>query len=316
MANLKYSPMKAFYPTADELLAADGDQLAETVLRHLKTYEGGATVHQPVGGFNRSYYVRVMEGGTGHALAPLPNKPEYGERQPEVSRRIQEAWHRLVAKGYLMQNPSQPNSDWHVITTEGEEMLSKLARFERWEKYGADAIKADLVNGGHRLVGGTASVRQLAWEWVRMKEGQAMLPATKRTGTNGTSFIAESRIEELRQLPSTEFDFQKLIRLCEELNSDYENGNYYSTAMVTRGILDHVPPIFQKASFTEVANNYSGGGRSFKAAMQHLDSASRKVSDGILHDQIRKSETLPTPQQVWCGQQLDILLAEIVRIMK
>jgi hypothetical protein len=31
---------------------------------------------------------------------------------------------------------------------------------------------------------------------------------------------------------------------------------------------------------------------------------------------IRQSETLPTPQQVSCGQQLDMLLAEIVRITK
>jgi hypothetical protein len=50
MTNQRFSPMKAFYPTADVLLAADRDQLAETVLRHLKTYEGGGTVHQPVGG--------------------------------------------------------------------------------------------------------------------------------------------------------------------------------------------------------------------------------------------------------------------------
>ena len=149
-----------------------------------------------------------------------------------------------------------------------------------------------------------------------MKQGQAIAPPGKRTGANGTSIIADTRIEELRRLPTTEFDFRKLIRLCEELNSSYEHGNYYSTAMLTRGLLDHVPPIFAKPSFAEVANNYSGDSRSFKEAMQHLESASRKVSDGHLHGQIRKRETLPTAQQVWCGQQLDLLLAEIVRIMK
>jgi hypothetical protein len=303
--------MKAFYPTADELLASDRDQLAETVLRHLKSYEGGGTVHQPVGGFNRSYYIQTMD-GTIRMLGPLPTTPEYGDKQPQVSRRVQEAWQRLVTTGYLMHNPGQPNSDWHVITTEGEELLSILNRFERWEQIGVDLVKQDLAAGGRQFVGGPPTVRQQAIEWVRMKEGQAMLPAGKHPGTNNAaSFIAESRIEEIRNLASPDFDFQKLIRLCEELNSSYHEGNLYATAMLTRALLDHVPPIFGKKTFTEVANNY--GGQSFKATMQHLDNASRKVSDDHLHGQIRKKDTLPTPQQVWCGQQLDVLLAEIVR---
>jgi hypothetical protein len=118
----------------------------------------------------------------------------------------------------------------------------------------------------------------------------------KRPGSSsGSSFIADSRIDELRKLSSPDFDFQKLICLCEELNSAFDNGNYYATAMLTRGVLDHVPPLFGHPTFTQVANNYSGGGRSFKETMQYLDGAARKVSDGCLHMPIRKSETLPTP---------------------
>jgi len=121
-----------------------------------------------------------------------------------------------------------------------------------------------------------------------------------------------SRLAELRQVISVRFDFRKLIRLCEEINVTYRDGCYLATAMLTRALLDHVPPLFGKSSFGEVANQY--GGSSFKGTMQHLDSASRKVADALLHQQIRKSETLPTAQQVDCGQQLDALLAEIVRI--
>ena len=101
MANLRFSPMTAFYPTADALLAADRNQLAETVLRHVKTYEGGGTVHQPVGGFNRGYYIQTMD-GTIRGLGPLPTSPEYGAKQPQVSTRIQEAWHRLEREGAKM----------------------------------------------------------------------------------------------------------------------------------------------------------------------------------------------------------------------
>lgn len=46
----------------------------------------------------------------------------------------------------------------------------RLARFKRWEKLGLDRVKADLLDGGHKLVGGPPAVRALAWEWVRQKE--------------------------------------------------------------------------------------------------------------------------------------------------
>jgi hypothetical protein len=192
------------------------------------------------------------------------------------------------------------------VSVEG---ASAKTLFERLENLGLDRVKSDLAHRGKEL--------DTAWEWVRMKEGQAMLPSAIRVGSSGgSSFIADSRIDELRKLSSPDFDFQKLIRLCDELNSSYNNGNYYATAMLTRGVLDHVPPLFGHATFTQVASNYSGGGRSFKEAMQHLDGAARKVSDGHLHMPIRKSETLPTPQQVYCASQIDVLLSEIVRIMK
>ena len=154
----------------------------------------------------------------------------------------------------------------------------------------------------------------MAWDWVKMKQGEPTLLAGKRAGTSGLPLIADSRIVELRNLSSPDFDFRKLMRLCEELNIAYNSGCYFATAMLTRGLLDHVPPIFGKRNFDEVANNY--GGKSFKGTMQHLQNASRNVADGHLHQQIRKSETLPTAQQVNCGQQLDALLEEIVRITR
>jgi hypothetical protein len=54
-----------------------------------------------------------------------------------------------------------------VISEEG-----RRVRFEQWEKIGLDRIKADLQNGGWQVVGGTAAVRDLAWEWVRLKEAE------------------------------------------------------------------------------------------------------------------------------------------------
>lgn len=309
--------LKSFLPTPEELLALDLPALAEILLVHLHSWKGEGKVSQPVGGLNRLYFVQVME-GTERGLGTVRrNEPEYGAKQPEVTRRMQEAWNWLEKEQWLMHNPDLPGGDWFLITSAGEDLLSRKARFESWEKLGVDCLKHDLLNGGFRIVGGPPENQKLAWEWVRMKEGQAMLPAGKRTSsTSGSSFIADSRIDELRKLASADFDFQRLIRLCEELNASYNDGNYYATAMLTRGLLDHVPPIFGHSTFAQVANNYSGGGRSFKEAMRHLEGSARNVADAHLHMPIRKSETLPTAQQVYCASQLDVLLSEVVRIMK
>jgi len=129
---------------------------------------------------------------------------------------------------------------------------------------------------------------------------------------NPMLFVAESRLTELRSLPSTIWDFSRLIRLCEELNIAYQHRCYHVVAMLVRAILDHVPPLFGKNNFAGVASNY--GGRSFKDAMAHLDNGARATGDLHLHTQIRKRESLPTDRQVDFSQALDLLLSEIIRI--
>jgi hypothetical protein len=128
-------------------------------------------------------------------------------------------------------------------------------------------------------------------------------------------FVDPTRLDELRRSNSTSFDLAKLIRLCEELNRCFSEGCYFAVAMLTRAILDHVPPIFQCRSFTEVANNYGEGGKSFRECMQHLDRFSRKLADSFLHLQIRTREALPNATQIDSSRELDALLSEIVRIL-
>ncbi|MFC2015530.1 hypothetical protein ACFLUM_01210 [Chloroflexota bacterium] len=129
------------------------------------------------------------------------------------------------------------------------------------------------------------------------------------------SFVNPTRLDELRGIEVSSFDLTKLIRLCEELNSCYANECHFATAMLTRAILDHVPPIFGFKSFREVANNYRGGS-SFRDCMQHLDNFSRKIADSFLHMHIRGKETLPNATQVDSSSELDALLSEVVRILK
>jgi hypothetical protein len=304
-------PLKSFFPTADELLQQDLPTLGGILLTHLKSYEGLNTVYQHAG-LCRKYFLAMLE-NQNVGLGPLPKEPEYGARQPEVTQAMMEAWNWLEREGMLIRNPQQPSGEWFTISRSGEKLLQQSAREQQWEKLGVDVVKHDLMNGGLRFVGGPPENREAALAWVR---GQENKPPNTPAKPGYMTLISESRLAELRALKSPEFDFRKLIRLCEELNTSFQDECYFSTAMVTRGLLDHVPPVFGFKTFGEVANNYAGAGKSFKEAMQHLESAARKVADAHLHMLIRKSETLPTAQQVNCGQQLDMLLSEIVRIMK
>lgn len=136
-----------------------------------------------------------------------------------------------------------------------------------------------------------------------------------RLETTARAFVDPSRIEELKQLRSDKFDFSKVIRLCEELNASFATESYFAVAMLGRALVDHVPPIFDQHTFTEVANNYAGT-KSFKASMQTLDRSLRNIADQHLHSPIRSSEALPNARQVDFGNDLDVLLAEIVRINK
>ena len=169
-------------------------------------------------------------------------------------------------------------------------------------------------NGGYYL---TPKVLELAGKNVTNEKigdvefGEASIAIAMPTGTLSKIFVEVRRIEELKNVSNPKFDLTKLIRFCEELNSNYSNENYLSVAMLGRSIIDHIPPIFGFATFTEVYSQY--GGASFKKIATHLNNTMRGIADSFLHEQIRKKESLPNTTQVNFSQDLDVLLAEIVR---
>lgn len=126
-------------------------------------------------------------------------------------------------------------------------------------------------------------------------------------------YVNPARIDALKSLKSNTFDFRKLVKLCEELNICYQYECYLSLVMLTRAIIDHVPPIFGCKSFSQISNNYNGS-KSFKDSMFHLSGSLRKIADQHLHCQIRKNESLPTLTQADFSNDLDVLISEIVRI--
>ncbi|TLF45197.1 hypothetical protein [Maribacter aurantiacus] len=59
-------------------------------------------------------------------------------------------------------------------------------------------------------------------------------------------FVDLGRIKELEALRTDQFDVSRLIRKCKELNVSYNSECFFATALLTRAIIDHVPPIFGK----------------------------------------------------------------------
>jgi hypothetical protein len=306
---MAFRSLKSFFPAADELLQQDLPTLGGILLTHLKSYEGLNTVYQHAG-LNRGYFRAMLE-NRNVGLGPLPKELEYGTRQPEVTKRMMEAWNWLERQGFLIHNDQQV-ADWFTISSDGEELIKRNILYEQLERLGVDRVKSELNKERPRIgtVGGGSKEKDWAWEWVRIKENK---PSMKPAAAGAWVLIADSRLDELRALKSSQFDFRKLIRLCEELNIVSREECYFATAALTRALVDHVPPLFGKKNFSEVANNYAGS-KSFREAMEHLDSGAKKVADGHLHTQIRTSETLPTTQQVNFASGIDLLLSEIVRI--
>jgi hypothetical protein len=153
-------------------------------------------------------------------------------------------------------------------------------------------------------------IEQLKHEIDTADEPQAI-----KVSNSTKEYIHADRMEELKEVRSGEFDLCKLHRLCEELNDSYRTGSILSIIMLTRALIDHVPPLFGCRTFNEVANNY-GGTKSFKESMERLNFSSRKIADQHLHTPIRKSESVPTMNQVDFSNDIDVLLAEVYRILK
>lgn len=160
----------------------------------------------------------------------------------------------------------------------------------------------------------TSGVEEVENDFPVLKSVVRMKTVSNLSNNHKQEFVHSTRIQELKTLTNKDFDLTKLVRLCEELNTVFQNDCYLATALLTRSIIDHVPPIFSKESFKQVASNY--GNQSFKESMSHLDVSSRKIADAHLHTHIRSKENLPNETQVNFSNDLDVLLAEICRLLK
>jgi hypothetical protein len=150
---------------------------------------------------------------------------------------------------------------------------------------------------------------------LRVQFGSRKKSGVEHSKVTDRQYVNSSRISELEGISSNSFSLNKLIKLCFEINSCYAHEDFYAVGMLTRAIIDHIPPIFAVSNFDQVASNYKaeGDSKSFKESMEHLNRSMKKISDSFLHSQIRKSEVLPNEHSVDCKRDLDRLLGEVVR---
>ena len=134
-----FRPLKSFFPTADELLQQDLPKLGGVLLTHLKSYKGLSTVYQHAG-LHRGYFRAMLE-NRNIGLGPLPKEPEYGTRQPEVTKRMMEAWNWLERQGLLIHNDQQVG-DWFTVSSDGEEYSDQAQRAPNLVKMSKSVIGA------------------------------------------------------------------------------------------------------------------------------------------------------------------------------
>jgi hypothetical protein len=111
-------------------------------------------------------------------------------------------------------------------------------------------------------------------------------------------------------LKSNNFDFSKLIKLVEELNMNYKFGNYLSSLLLLRAIINHIPPVFGYKTFSEYV---SQANRSTKSILQKLEDEARPIADLHNHMTIRKFENIPSKNQIEPYKpSIEILINEII----
>lgn len=104
-----------------------------------------------------------------------------------------------------------------------------------------------------------------------------------------TSYVSQEIIEGLIKKRDG-FNYKKLIKMLNEINSNHIASHAYATSMLIRAVLDHIPPIFGYSSFDAVVSNY-GWGKTDRAYMKSLLDF-KNEGDDALHRQISGQDDL------------------------
>lgn len=120
-------------------------------------------------------------------------------------------------------------------------------------------------------------------------------PNYAANAASNAAFLNTEVLLRLKAVQGVRLDPSKLVKMCEELNDAYARGNYISSVLLLRAIINHVPSVFGANTFAEVV---AQGGRSVKAILARLNEDARPIADLHAHMFMRKTEHLPTKNQL------------------
>lgn len=112
---------------------------------------------------------------------------------------------------------------------------------------------------------------------------------------SNAAFLNTELLIQLKAVQGARLDLTKLVKMCEELNDAYARGNFISSALLLRAVMNHVPPVFGATTFSEVVAH---AGRSVKAILARLNEEARPIADLHTHFLMRANEHLPTKNQL------------------
>jgi len=120
-------------------------------------------------------------------------------------------------------------------------------------------------------------------------------PNYSTRAASNAAFLNSEVLMRLKAVQSSRLDPGKLVKMCEELNDAYARGNYISSVLLLRAIINHIPPVFGADTFSEVV---AQAGRSVKAILTRLNEDARPIADLHTHMLMRRKENLPTKNQI------------------
>lgn len=244
-------PLKSFFSNADELLRQDLPTLGGVLLIHLQSYKGLNTVYQHAG-LNRMYFRAMLENRS-VGLGPLPKEPEYGIRQPDVTRRMMEAWNWLERQGLLIHNDEQA-ADWFVISTEGEKYLTQEKLPAAFE------VSANVLQSATR-----APQALLSYSWEDSEhQGWVRKFAERLRGESGVEIIFDGWYlnpgdDKLHFMEKAVVDSKFVIVVCTPTYAERANkrqgGVGYESMVITAELAEQILtnkfiPVLRKGTWT------------------------------------------------------------------
>lgn len=143
---------------------------------------------------------------------------------------------------------------------------------------------------------------------ARTKKGRIEEPPPR-------DYVERGIIDQLKSADSDRWGADRLVCFCEELNACFAGGQLFAVISLTRTILGYVAPLFRCKAFAEVAT-LEFASSELEEAVKCLDNSFRNVSNHYLGSPISQGGVIPSPRQVDFADELNILLAEVVRLLK